>query len=157
MAFTRKKFYCLPAAAMLLGGFVVPSSGQITCSASAVPSLARTAGNTELVGDVVLDCTGGLPTPSGSPVPQINLRVFLNTNLTSLVTEHSATGLDFSEALLLIDEPNIGSANGLPANRLLNCGNVGAPDNGVSGPGVCEIISTAIRHRPTRDAIRSAQ
>ena len=75
-------------------------------------------------------------------VPQINLTLFLNTNVTSLVTEHSATGPDFSEALLLVDEPNQGSPNGAPATPLLNCGNIGAPDNGPLGPGVCEIVST---------------
>ncbi len=128
---------------MLFAGFVIPAGAQITCSASVgVPLLARTAGNTELVGDIVLACTGGLPTPVGSPVPQINLTVFLNTNETSLVTEHNPMALDFSEALLLVDEPNRGGVNGPPATPLLNCGNIGAPDNGPLGPGVCEIIST---------------
>jgi hypothetical protein len=94
------------------------------------------------VGDIVLSCTGGTPTPAGLPVPQINLTVFLNTNATSLVTEHNPAGLDFSEALLLVDEPNRGVVGGPPATPLLNCGNVGAPDNGPLGPGVCEITST---------------
>jgi hypothetical protein len=133
---------CLLPAAMLLAGFVVPAGAQITCSASALPKLARTAGKTEPVADIVLTCTGGTPTPAGALVPQINLTVFLNTNVTSLVTEHSATGPDFSEALLLVDEPNLGAPNGAPATPLLNCGNIGAPDNGPLGPGVCEIIST---------------
>jgi hypothetical protein len=128
---------------MLLAGVVIPATAQITCTASvAAPLLARNAGNTELVSDIVLSCTGGMPTPAGSFVPQINLSVILNVNATSLVTEHSATGANFSEALLLIDEPNRGGANGPPATPLLNCGNTGAPDNGVGGPGVCEIIST---------------
>jgi hypothetical protein len=75
-------------------------------------------------------------------VPQINLTVTLNVNATSLVTESSATGPSFSEALLLIDEPNRGTVGAAPATPLLNCGNTGAPDNGVGGPGVCDIIST---------------
>lgn len=138
---TRKP-YSLPFAAILLAFFVVPAGAQITCSANTIPRLARTAGNTEMVADIVLTCTGGSPTPAGLLVPQINLTVFLNTNLTSLVTEHTATGPDFSEALLLVDEPNLGGANGPPATPLLNCGNIGAPDNGALGPGVCEITST---------------
>jgi hypothetical protein len=133
---------CVLPVAVLLAGFVVPAGAQITCSASALPKLARSAGNTEPVADIVLTCTGGTPTPAGLLVPQINLTLFLNTNVTSLVTEHSATGPDFSEALLLVDEPNRGAANGPPATPLLNCGNIGAPDNGPLGPGVCEIIST---------------
>ena len=133
----------LVAAASLLAAFAVSAGAQpITCSASTTPRLNRTAGNTELLGDIVLNCTGGLPTPAGSAVPQINLTVFLNTNQTGVVTEHSATGPNFSEALLLVDEPNRGNAAGPPATPLLNCGNVGAPDNGPLGPGVCEIIST---------------
>jgi hypothetical protein len=137
-----RKLNSLPFAAILLAFLVVPAGAQVTCSASTIPRLARTAGNTELVADIVLACTGGTPTPAGLLVPQINLTVFLNTNLTSLVTEHTATGPDFSEALLLVDEPNLGGANGPPATPLLNCGNIGAPDNGPLGPGVCEITST---------------
>jgi hypothetical protein len=131
-----------PVGALLLAGLSFPAAAQVTCTASTIPRLARTAGNTEPVGDIVLSCTGGSPTPAGSLVPQINLTLFLNTNVTSLVTEHSAAGPDFSEALLLIDEPNRGNPNGLPATPLLNCGNIGAPDNGPLGPGICEIIST---------------
>jgi len=133
--------YLIAATAIFV---VIPARAQVTCTASAgVPLLARTAGDTERVGDVVLTCTGGTPTPAGSLVPQINLTVFLNTNVTSLVTEHSASGPNFSEALLLIDEPNRGQPNA-PATPLLNCGNTGAPDNGPLGPGVCEIISTGV-------------
>jgi hypothetical protein len=128
----------------ILWASLATASAQTTCTASsAVPLLARSEGNTELVGDIVLVCTGGLPTPAGAPVPQINLTVVLNTNVTSLVTEAPTSG-DFSEALLLVDEPNraIPPSAVLPSNTLLNCGQTGAPDNGPSGPGVCEIIST---------------
>jgi hypothetical protein len=54
-----------------------------------------------------------------------------------LVTEHNPARHDFSEALLLVDEPNRGTDS--TATPLLNCGNTGAPDNGPLGPGVCEI------------------
>jgi len=141
--FNLKQTFPFPVALIMVASFVIPARAQITCAASsAVPRLARTAGNTELVGDIVLSCTGGSPTTVGLLVPQINLTVFLNTNSTSLVTEHNPAGLDFSEALLLVDEPNRGGANGPPATPLLNCGNIGAPDNGPLGPGVCEITST---------------
>ena len=141
--FNLKQTFPFPVALIMVASFVIPARAQVTCAASsAVPRLARTAGNTELVGDIVLSCTGGSPTTVGLLVPQINLTVFLNTNSTSLVTEHNPAGLDFSEALLLVDEPNRGGANGPPATPLLNCGNIGAPDNGPLGPGVCEITST---------------
>jgi len=140
--FNPGKSYSSLFAAILLAFFVVPAGAQVTCGANTTPRLARSAGNTEMVADIVLTCTGGTPTPAGLLVPQINLTVFLNTNITSQVTEHTAAGPDFSEALLLVDEPNLGNPNGPPATPLLNCGNTGAPDNGPLGPGVCEITST---------------
>lgn len=145
MALIRRIFRFLPVAMMALAGLAAVVNAQpVTCTPSAdTPLPARTAGNTELVRDIVLSCTGGTPTPAGSKVPQINLSVVLNTNATSLVTEHNPAHLDFSEALLLVDEPNRGIVNGVPAaTPLLNCGNTGAPDNGPLGPGVCEITKT---------------
>lgn len=84
-----------------------------------------------------MTCTGGTLTPAGSPVPQVNFTVTLNTNLTSHITQHTASA-DFSEALVLVDEPN--SVVNPPQRPLLNCGQAGAPDNGI-GPGVCSILS----------------
>ncbi|HXP85923.1 MAG TPA: hypothetical protein VN841_14460 [Bryobacteraceae bacterium] len=111
-------------------------AAPLTCAASALPQLSRAEGLTEPVADYVLECTGGTPTPANAPVPQVNITLFLNTNITSKVTALS----EFSEALLLVDEPN--TANNGAQRRLLNCGQTGAPDLGPSGPGVCEIIST---------------
>jgi len=71
------------------------------CTANAaVPPTLRAEGLAELVGDLVLNCTGGTPTPAGTPVPRVNIQVFLNTNITSRIV-----ATDASEALLLIDEP----------------------------------------------------
>src|SRR5204863_108860 len=94
----------------------------------------RAEGYTELVGDLTLNCTGGVPTPQGQAVPQVNVTIFLSTNVTSKFLQ----GGLFNEALLIIDEPN-SAVN--PARPILNCGNTGAPDAGPSGPGVCEIFS----------------
>jgi hypothetical protein len=138
------------AAAVLLAGFGIPASAQTNCFANVgVPPIARVQGDTELGGDITFECTGGTPTPAGNPVPQINITVILNTNFTSKVTQPAAgnIGIDFSEALLLMDEPNRPNAPAvditvIPGLPLLNCGNKGAPDTGPSGPGVCEITST---------------
>ncbi len=119
------------AAAALLAGLIVPAYAQVTCTLGGVaPSLARLEGNTELLSDIVFNCTGGLPTPAGALVPQVNIAVFLNTNATSRATSSTAAFGSFSEALLLIDEPNAGSPPGSVAltHPLLNCGNAGAPD-----------------------------
>jgi uncharacterized protein (TIGR03437 family) len=73
----------------------------IQCVANAaVPPTVRSEGLTELVGDVTLQCTGGVPTAAGLPVPPVNITVFLNTQVTNKVNLDGT-----SDALLLIDEP----------------------------------------------------
>ena len=138
MADFRKWFYALAMVALVIG-LTVPASAQssaVTCNTNAsVPTLARAEGYTELVGDYVLVCTGGTPTAPAQVVPQVNVSVFLTTNITSRLT--TSTG-NYNEALLIIDEPNT-PAN--PTKPILNCGNAGANDQGVSGPGVCSITS----------------
>lgn len=149
-----RKFVLAFAVVALLLGFVPVASAQtqappFVCTANAgTPPTVRAEGLTELVGDLVLNCQGGTPTVVGQFVPQVNIQLFLNTNITSRLVGGEATafgGTVFNEALLLIDEPN--SAQN-PTRSLLNCGNTGAgedlPGNGgpgTGGPGVCGIIS----------------
>jgi len=141
MADFRKWFFAL-AVVVLLAGFSIPASAQssVNCNnGGATPPLVRAEGLTELMGDLVLTCSGG---PNGTPanqvVPQINITVILSVTITSKIT---ASNL-YNEALLIIDEPNQ-AAPGPNSNRpILNCGQTGAPDNSVeSGPGVCSIVS----------------
>jgi hypothetical protein len=137
MADFRKWIYALAVVA-LLAGFTVPASAQappFQCIANAgVPPIVRGEGYTELVGDVTLNCTGGVPTPAGQAVPPVNFTILLNTNITSRLL---AVNL-WNEALLIVDEPHSGVN---PTRPILNCGASGAPDTGFSGPGVCSIIS----------------
>ncbi len=137
MADFRRWFYALALVAML-AGLTVPVSAQappFQCIANAgVPPIVRGEGYTELVGDLTLNCTGGIPTPAGQVVPQVNFTILLNTNITSRLL----SGGLYNEALLIIDEPH-SAVN--PARNILNCGAPGAPDNGTSGPTVCSIIS----------------
>lgn len=72
------------------------------CTASAVPPNIRSTGKAELVGDMVLTCTGGTPTGLGQPIPQGTIAVILDTPISSRLL---AAG--WSEALLLVDEPAI--------------------------------------------------
>jgi large repetitive protein len=108
----------------LLLACTVVSWGQptpVTCNVNAgVPAIDRSDGEAELVGDVVLVCTGGTPTAAGVAVPQINFSAFLNTNITSRLLAPN-----FSEALILIDEP-------ASANQLM-CG---------ASNGICSISGT---------------
>jgi hypothetical protein len=105
----------------------------LQCVANAgVPPLVRAEGLTELVGDLVLNCNNGTATAQGSPVPQVNVRIFLNTNVTSRLV---ATG--WNESFLLIDEP-------APTELRLCVAATGCPEVGVnfnsaipgSGPGI---------------------
>ncbi len=137
MADFRRWFYALAVVA-LLAGFTLPVCAQVApfqCTqASGVPPIVRFEGYTELVGDIILNCTGGIPTPAGQAVPPVNFTVGLNTDITSRLL---AANL-YNEALLIVDEPHSAVNQSRP---ILNCGAAGAPDTGGSGPGVCSIIS----------------
>jgi hypothetical protein len=88
------------AVAVAMGG-LADAQQPFTCiSAAAVPPLIRAEGIAELTGDLVLRCSGGVPTASNASVPQLNIQIFLNANITSRLLNDP-----FSEALLLIDEP----------------------------------------------------
>jgi len=125
------------AVVALLAGLSIPAAAQapFVCNTNAAtPFVVRAEGYAELVGDLTLNCTGGTPTSAGQAVPQVQVQIILNTNITSKLLANP-----FNEALLIIDEPNAPGPNN---NRpILNCGNAGAPDTSISGPGVCAIIS----------------
>jgi len=139
MADFRKWFYALAMVALIVG-ITVPANAQggvVTCNAATTPTLVRAEAYADYVGDYTLNCSGGTPTAPGAIVPPVNVTVFLSTNITSKLTAGSS-GI-FDEALLIFDEPNT-SFN--PNRPILNCGNgAGAPDTGVSGAGVCQIIA----------------
>jgi hypothetical protein len=91
-----------------------------------VATLARAEGLSELIGDLVVNCIGGTPTPAGSPVPTVDIQISLNTSLTSRLLANP-----WSEALLLIDEPT-------PQTQQL-CGAQSTPE---TSQGVCAITGT---------------
>jgi hypothetical protein len=78
------------------------AGGPLTCIANvANPTAARVEGRTELLGDIVIQCTGGTLATPGSASVVANITVALaNASVTSRVL-----GNNLSEALLLIDEP----------------------------------------------------
>ena len=82
---------------------VLPSpSGTLIpflCTSNAgVPPLIRGEGLTEALGDLILNCTGGIPGSILNVAPVLSL----NTNFTSRIVNAST---NTTEALLLIDEP----------------------------------------------------
>jgi len=121
----RKLFLVLAIGAFLLGTASTASAqtiggNPVVCDVNAgVPPVVRAEGHTELVGDIVLVCRGGVPSQGAFLA---NFQLFLNTNVTSRLL---ADGL--SEALLLIDEP--GSTSGAPF-----CVSPNFASNGASSP-----------------------
>jgi len=95
---------------LCFGSSTAFAQGAFTCNTTgASPNIVRSEGVAELVGDVILNCTGGTPTKAGKEIPLSNVQVSLNTNITSRIVQTSSNA---SEALLLIDEP-YPSANGV--------------------------------------------
>lgn len=130
-------FTGLASAQVVVGGNTNQVSGPLICTANvAVPPQLRQEGMTELIGDIVVSCTGGTPLALGSIVPTANFTVSLGTNVTSRLLPVSVAS-NASEAVLLIDEPNTSAnptQNGVgPTATFQFCGspNVGA------GPGGC--------------------
>ena len=111
----RKWLLALAVVGLLLGIGSSSANAQVlttfTCSATAgVPNIIRSEGLTELLGDLVLNCTGGTPTTIGDPIPLQNVQVSINTNITSRIVGIG----NISEALLMIDEPYPTTTGGNP-------------------------------------------
>jgi hypothetical protein len=110
----RKWLIALAAVGLLLGIGSSAANAQTTASfscttAASVNNIVRAEGIAELVGDLVLNCTGGTATAAGSPIPLSNVQVSLNTTVTSRIVDAAA----ISEALILIDDPY--PTTGVPA------------------------------------------
>lgn len=105
MADFRKMIPVLAIFGLLLGTAVTANAQAgpaFSCFANAgVPPLVRAEGITELTGDILLNCTGGTPTPAGQPIPAVNIQIFLNTAVTSKIV----SGTNLTEALLFLDDP----------------------------------------------------
>ncbi len=70
-----RKFFIAFAVLALLVAFGPSANAQVNpnpafiCNANAgTPVIVRTEGITELVGDLILNCTGGTPTPAGQKI-----------------------------------------------------------------------------------------
>ncbi len=122
--------------------FSAVASAQVTpvlqCVANAgVPPLVRSEDIAGQNGDVTLNCTGGDPTDAGVLVPKVNVQIFLNTNVTSRLLSNP-----WSEALLLIDEPNGPRAAGVTSPKIRQCGLSSTAYNGATG--ACDVLGTGL-------------
>ena len=157
MADFRRLFTALCLVALFVGlasaqGGINGGSSTMTCTAtSTVTPTVRSEGFTELVGDILLNCTGSSPVAFGAQIPQANITVFLNTQVTSRIL---ASG-NISEALLMIDEPGSATVSGYgpglgqsvcPSPLGGSCVEYvqnAATCNSVSNPGFCGVASNS--------------
>jgi len=120
------------------GGGPGSAGGNLTCSVlnTGNPTQVRSEGYAELLGDIVIQCTGGAPVAPGGAVPLANITVALNN---TIVTSKGLSN-GFSEALLLIDEPGAGSSVG-PGGSLPQtvCGSAAGIGAGVTGS--CQVVA----------------
>jgi len=110
---------------------------QICVGNLGTPATVRGEGVTELMGDIVIQCTGGTPTAQGAPVPQFNISILLSVNATSRLV-NSTTNL--SEAILTIDEPGtavLGGPTGVTAAAptLVGCVAINSTNCALTGTG----------------------
>lgn len=92
-----------PSVTVRVTGPATPA--PLTFATQPTPPLSlRSEGIAELVGDTLINVTGGTPTPAGQPVPQYNIQLTLDTNVTSRLYPSGLT-----EALLTIDDPRPGN------------------------------------------------
>jgi hypothetical protein len=130
----RKWLLALAFVGLLLGvssSAAYAQGNSFTCAVTAVPNIVRAEGIAELLGDLILNCSGGTPTVAGLPIPLQNVVITVGgTNVTSRIEGSTVPGTStylVSEALLLIDEPFPAAPN--PAN--------GAPD--VTNPATTQL------------------
>jgi hypothetical protein len=108
----RRVITVLAVLALFVG--LAGAQSQETCSTQVTSSTPlRGEGFTELTGDIVVTCIGGVAPAPASAIPLVNFTVFYNTLVTSrlLPVPSGSVGQsssNTSEALLLIDEPGSG-------------------------------------------------
>jgi hypothetical protein len=114
MADFRKWILALSVLALVFTGVagaqvVNPNGGSagIVCNTTSAPLTLRNEGYTELIGDIVLTCTGGSLQAVGSVIQPVNVTVQLPYTVTSREIPFGAKGVNgnASEALLMLDEP----------------------------------------------------
>jgi len=136
-------FVGLASAQVVVGTVGTGSAGILNCTANvSVPPQLRSEGMTELIGDIVLSCTGGVLATVGAPIPTVNITISLATNVTSRLLGTGGV-TNASEALLLIDEPQSGLSTAVvgagPGQAITLCGTPGLG----AGPGGCAQLAAA--------------
>lgn len=113
------------------------NSGPSCNVSSPNPPFIRSESAAELIGDILIECTGGTPTAAGGSVPAYTITLTLNTPVASRVFPYR-----LSEALLLVDDPYPAAPN--PSLFVPPPLHSGSPQNLclAVGPNACPIIAT---------------
>src|SRR5437773_2256887 len=140
----------LASAQVIIGANTGTQAGPLTCAVNvSVPNTLRSEGMTELLGDIVIQCTGGNPLVPGSAIPTANITVSLTTGVTSRLIPTGTNPTNTSEALLLIDEPNtnLAGAQGVgPTASFTVCSNATL---GAAPGGCAQVVSNATAGGPS--------
>lgn len=112
---------CILALAVL-AVFAGLASAQMNCNPNTTNGNAyiRSEGKSELVGDLLLFCTGGTPT-QGAQAPQVNITITLPQAITSKVLGSAVSGYTPTEALLVMDDGVITTAGGTTTTTQTFC------------------------------------
>lgn len=96
------------SASAQVGTISGPVNPNLACSASVpAPAQLRQEGYTELLGDILITCTGGSPLSIGAAIPTVTLVVYLKSpylNITSRIIGSTSASSTVSEAMLIIDD-----------------------------------------------------
>jgi uncharacterized repeat protein (TIGR01451 family) len=90
------------------------ANSLLKCSAPEIVPLLRPEGYSEVVGDILIECTGGPVLPQGAAVPTTNVIVYMNPAVP--ITSRFLSSNGASEALLIIDEAGANVTTGVTAN-----------------------------------------
>ena len=77
----------------------------LSCHRADQPDTVRLNGSAELIGDVVMVCSGGTPTQPGSLVPAYQIVVATNTSLPNRLPAATVGSWTSNETLLFVDDP----------------------------------------------------
>jgi hypothetical protein len=101
---SRTPYLLVPALA-LAALCAVSAATPFNCARVDRPATVRAEGAAELLGDIVLSCTGGSPAAAGARVPEYQILLVANTSLPNRTPQAGIGSWSVSDALLLIDDP----------------------------------------------------